>query len=115
MNKVFDYYGNEEPLINLEISQRDLKRAVARQITQLMAVALGKLFNNANVRLRSRPSGPLSFFLFFVMFPKLNPLGLRQHASIRKKLSGLRYLEVNQRFLKPKVCSHANYNLVSSQ
>ncbi len=44
----------KEPLINLKITQRDLKRAAARQRLKLMAVVLNKNGNAANVRLRSR-------------------------------------------------------------
>jgi hypothetical protein len=93
----------KEPLINLKITQRDLKRAVARRRLQLMALVLNKNGNAANVRLRPRLSGPASFFLLCVVLFRFNPLDLQKHALIRKKLVGLSDLEVNQRFLKNKI------------
>ena len=112
----------KEPLINLNMSQRDLKRAVARQRLPLMARVLNKNVNAANVRLRPRPSGLSRFSLAFVVLFRLNPLGLQKHASDRKKREGLRHLEVNQRFLYSKSSQiksehrrdiNATYQLVS--
>ncbi len=46
-----------EPLINLVISLRDLRRLVVRRLSQLMALVLNKKGNAANDRRRPRPMG----------------------------------------------------------
>ena len=91
-----------EPLIKSKITQRDLKRAVARRSLPLMAVVLNKNFNAENVRLRPRPPGPPHFSLVFVVLFRLNPLGFQKHALTRKKWGGLSDLGLNQRFLRLK-------------
>ena len=47
-------------------AQRDLKRADARQVLQVMAVALAKKPNVADVRFRPRPAGLAAKYLLIV-------------------------------------------------
>jgi len=46
-----------KPLINSSMSLRDLRRAAARRISQLMAKVLNQGCNTADGRLRPRPKG----------------------------------------------------------
>ncbi len=56
----FGALKTKEPLIKSIMCQRDLKRAVARQLLKVMAVALSEKVNAANVGFRARPAGPSS-------------------------------------------------------
>ena len=47
-----------EALTHSNMTLLDLKRIAARRVPQVMAVALGKGWNNADVRFRTSPSGP---------------------------------------------------------
>jgi hypothetical protein len=57
----------KDTLINSMILLRDLKRADARRGAQLMAIALNKLRNAADVRFRSRPPGLAGLSVLGVM------------------------------------------------
>ena len=56
-----------EALTNSNAALLDLKRAAARRIPQVMAVALGKGWNNADVRFRPSPTGPAEQPALFVI------------------------------------------------